>query len=155
MQSSMRCRNACNQAWGVKMHATKYEVLKCMQLRIRCLNACNQAWSLGIYRTKQEVSKCMQPKGCYAWSRSVQLGQVVSALAMLDTRLIIESKLMEKIKKPQMKKFGRKVLSLGLNLHLHPLNPSFCILVWLIYLWSGRERLLIRYLGSYEMIINS
>lgn len=98
MQSSMRCRNACNQAWGVKMHATKYEVLKCMQLRIRCLNACNQAWSLGIYRTKQEVSKCMQPKGCYAWLRSVQLGQVVSALAMLDTRLIIESKSMEKIK---------------------------------------------------------
>lgn len=43
---------------------------------------------------------------------------------------IIESK----SKSTKMMNFGTKVRSLGLSLHFHPLDLSFCILVWLIYL---------------------
>lgn len=61
IQQSMRCwkhaikhelLKACNQAWGVKKHTTKYKVLKNMQPSMRCHNA----W------IKRHVVKCMQPK---------------------------------------------------------------------------------------------
>lgn len=46
----------------------------------------------------------------------------------------LRQKRWRKSKATKMKNLGRKVQSLGLNLHLHPKDLSFCILLWLIYL---------------------
>ena len=40
---------------------TKLEVSQCMQPRMRCWKACNQAWSLNKHTTKYEVSINIQP----------------------------------------------------------------------------------------------
>ena len=54
--------------------------------------------------------------------------------AMLSIRLITKSKLVEKIKNHKMKKFGRTIQSLCLDLHLHPSNLNFCISYgWFIF----------------------
>ena len=60
------------------------------------------------------------------WYNSIELYPPWPCLVL---GLITESKSVEKIKTEKMKNFGRKFQSLSLNLHLHPSNLSFCILV--------------------------